>query len=195
MKEKVTIETLGFAYNTMMSEYNFETELDILRLGKLNFIKRKEFTTLYNFFLIGLWGLALDEIHPEHSNSIFNFYKNFMKDSLNEAKLPGADMVETIDYYYGILKENFVVGCSYLATEFVLKYSKHQQSAPTQKDDLTKQFLVMYEILLGFCKDHEIIQEKVVIPCPICSQQLRIPSNKKIKVTCNRCGHIFTGSF
>jgi len=160
MKEKVTIETLGFAYNTMMSEYNFETELGILRLGKLNFIKRKEFTTLYNLFLIGLWGLALDEVHPEHSNSIFNFYKNYMKDSLNEAKLPGADMVETIDDFYKKLQigEDLSYDLSYFATGFASKYSKRQEIIPAKALALAARFEVMYQVYVSFCQNYKIIE-------------------------------------
>ena len=179
----------------MMSEYNFKTEFDILRLGMLNFIKRKEFITLYNLFLIGLWGIALDKVHPNHSSSIFNFYKNFMKDSLYEAKLPGTDMVETINDFYNKLKTDFNNSLEDCASQFVLKYSSHQQSIPTQITSLNLHFGWMYEFHLDFCNRFEVVQEKSIIPCPKCSQKLRVPSNKKIKVTCIKCGHVFIGRF
>lgn len=193
MKEKVTIEAFALSYNTIMSGYSFETELKILRLGKLNLIKRKDFITLYSFFLTALWGLALDEVHPDHSTSIFDVYKSFMKKSLNDTNLPGADMVETIDDFYKKLKieDDF----TYFAKHFASKFSNHQQSIPDQIDSLAQRFKAMYLYFEGLCEDYEIIKEKVVIRCSTCSQQLRVPRYKKIKVTCNKCGHIFSGSF
>lgn len=37
--------------------------------------------------------------------------------------------------------------------------------------------------------------EMSIISCSVCLQKIRVPKGKKIRVTCNKCGHIFIGTF
>jgi len=37
--------------------------------------------------------------------------------------------------------------------------------------------------------------ERTIITCTECSQKLRVPKNNNIKITCKKCGQVFSGKF
>ena len=39
------------------------------------------------------------------------------------------------------------------------------------------------------------IKKRTITVCSNCSQKLSVPSNRKIRVSCKKCGHVFIGTF
>lgn len=115
--EQAIIEEALANFAALLDDVDFTAELDLMGVGRLQFLRRKQMTTELRGIYAALWRLALGRSFPQDADSMFNIF--LRRYSINHPGKPATQFVERARGYWGMIEPSGDADFSAIARHLV----------------------------------------------------------------------------
>ncbi|MFV0422013.1 hypothetical protein [Oleidesulfovibrio sp.] len=92
-------------FTAVLGSYTFVQEMQTLRVGRLQFRKKKKVLREFTALFIALWRIALDKSFPEDAELIFEEFVSRLSNHLNQSSKNTKLLLQQIEVYQTLLDE------------------------------------------------------------------------------------------
>lgn len=92
-------------FTAVLGSYTFSQEMQALRVGKLQFLRKKKVLREFTALFIALWRIALDKSFPEDADLIFEEFQSRLSNYLNQSSKNTKLLLQQIAVYQTLLEK------------------------------------------------------------------------------------------
>lgn len=101
LDDQAIIEEALANFTALIDDFDFGAELDLLNVGRLQFMRRRQMQTELKALYMAIWRLALSRSFPQYADEMFTIFLRRYGAS-HPGKI-GAQIVERAMQYWGML--------------------------------------------------------------------------------------------
>ena len=132
-------------FSLLLEGLDFHAEMEILGIGRMQFMRRRQMMVELRALYMGLWRLALGSSFPQDADSIFALY--LQRYSLTHPDKISAKVLERVQEYWGMLQARGLADFSHVARHICSFFSLDEKDARALTLRLVLHFRAVYKMI------------------------------------------------
>ncbi|MBQ3060693.1 MAG: hypothetical protein IJD16_10350 [Desulfovibrio sp.] len=132
-------------FSLLLEGLDFHEEMEILGIGRMQFMRRRQMTVELRGLYMGLWRLALGSSFPQDADTIFALY--LQRYALTHPDRVSAKVLERAQEYWSMLQASGLADFSHVARHICAFSSLEEKDSRAMTLRLVLHFRAVYKMI------------------------------------------------